>query len=82
VSQIKELDEMNTVTELFCAVKANARQAPPKLPRSFHRSVICHGNGAEICHQILVEEGMKGVEVIDKLNQHDAPDGFQGTHVY
>jgi hypothetical protein len=67
---------------LFCAIRTIASQASPKSPGLFQnvrhfveveqRSVI----------KFFVEEGMKGVEITDRLNKHYDGGALQQTPAY
>jgi hypothetical protein len=57
-SRIGELGAKST--ELLCTLKANARQAMPKLPGPIQTYVTCHGNGAKIRIKFFLEERAKG----------------------
>jgi hypothetical protein len=67
------------VTELLCAIKAFARQAPPKLPRLLQKGVTFHGSRAEVRYHVLRGGRHEKVGIIDRLNKHDGGDALQRT---
>jgi hypothetical protein len=63
-------DEKDTATELHGPIKANARQDPPKLLSPFQKmSPLMEAEQGHVM-KFFVEEGMKGVEIIDKPNKY------------
>jgi hypothetical protein len=64
------------VTELFCVIKVNACQAPPKLHRPFQKASFIMEVDQRNIITLLVEEGMIGLEIINTLNKRDGRDAL------
>jgi hypothetical protein len=75
-------DEKRTVTELLCPINTIPRQAALKRSGRFQNVSLFMEVEQSTVIKLFVEDGMKGLELIESLHKHYGGDALQRTQIY